>query len=258
MHAILGTAAAHQHSAISEGEHHPQLLQTARFHYGRALNLAATSIHTQSADGLFCFSILTAILTLYLERQKPVPEANAIGDLISVMHVLRAASGMLDSLSPELRQGSITGTLLNHTWSHSPHTTDYGASVALDQLDAVVARYGSRPTTSQGDYSVLVESTSKLRFFFSLTSPHPTSWQYLMSWPVRLGPDFCDLLQRYHPIALCILAHWCVSMYNAPVRWFAGDWPRQLMLAIQQRIDNTEWSDGILWPLRETLYQAYP
>ena len=258
MHALLGTAAAHQHSAISDGEQHQQLLQTARHHYGRALNLAATSLHTQDADALFCFSILTSILTLYLERLKPLQEANAIGDLISVMQVLHAARGILDSLSPELHQSSIAGTLLSHTWSHNPQAPDYSASVALDHLDAVVARYGSRATTSQEDYSVLVESISKLRYFFSLTSPNPTSWQYLMSWPVKLGPDFCVLLQQYHPIALCILAHWCVSMYNAPVRWFAGDWPRLLMLSIQQRIDNTEWSDAILWPLRETLYQAYP
>ena len=69
-------------------------------------------------------------------------------------------------------------------------------SQAIDQLDACLAY-----TTRSNDPGILG-----------------------LSWIHRIPLEYLDLLQDRKPLALIILAHYCVVMYHLRKRWWMGDW----------------------------------
>jgi hypothetical protein len=71
-------------------------------------------------------------------------------------------------------------------------------------------------------------------------------------WPLSLNVDFIALFNRRHPLALCMVAHWCVPLCNAAKKWYTGSWARQLLLDIKSELTGTEWFEHLQWQLSET------
>lgn len=278
MHALLSVGAAHQTAMLPPHARAAADMHAARTHYSAALTLFldnVTDVDGERADALLCFSILVSQTTLYLESEGS--EADAISNFVSLLHVLHGATGVLSECQGALRKSEIGKGLLGHVWaaqdgraqSASPpgHDGEFELACALEQLEVVAERYVQQQQQHQQQYQqgspdsmemsselpVLRNAITRLRLFFTMVSTRPSSWVYFLTWPIGLSPEFAVLLQRRHPVALCVTAHWCVPLWHAPEKWYAGNWPKRLMVDIRGELAGTEWEDGIAWPLRETM-----
>jgi hypothetical protein len=69
----------------------------------------------------------------------------------------------------------------------------------------------------------------------------------LLCWAAILPADYLPLLSNHEPIALIILAHYCVVLTRVDVWWLDG-WPTHLIDTIESLLGST-WNYWIQWPL---------
>lgn len=70
-------------------------------------------------------------------------------------------------------------------------------------------------------------------------------------WPIQNSIEFVDLLSKWHPGALILLAHFCIVMHRVGARsWYLGGRAASMLSTIVQRLD-IKWHRYIEWPLRE-------
>ncbi|KAF7186609.1 Sterol uptake control protein 2 [Pseudocercospora fuligena] len=262
MHAVLGFAAAHKASLETGTGDDFVLLQTARHHYSKALVLFRTSVREinpeQTANALLCYLILVCFLTLFLEFDKPEPERCGIEDLLSLLTVLHGSIGVLANIRQHLNKSEF-GVLLSHARPGSihPHAAASDVKLSLGQLEGmVVSRYG--PFGMSSESTAIIDAIGKLMRMYTLTCPEPEDWAHILVWPILLGEgnssqEFLGLLERKHPAALCVAAHWAVAAYNAPWKWHVADWPERLLRDIAKSLDGSEWFVCMEWPLMKTL-----
>ena len=255
MHALLAFAAAHQATANEPAVTAQLNLQTARKHFSKALVLFRASVKDVTAvkpDVLLPYSILVCFLTLFFEFDKPADEEDPIGDFVSLLGVVSSSIGILDLVQEPLRSTGV-GRLLDHTQNRLVHAIVPEVDASLDTLENLMQSHRGRVGFEPGTIAILNDAILKLRQLYTLTDPRPSSWAHLLKWPIELHPEFGNLLQERHPIALCALAHWFVPAHNAPTKWYTGIWPKRSMVAIAQELKNNKWADGLKWPLTEVL-----
>jgi hypothetical protein len=205
-----------------------------------------SKVKPEQADAILCFSILVMILTFCLDINGP-EEKDALTDIINLLHMLQSPSGVLDAVRQNLNATKV-GVLLRHTWKAQPHAIPPDVHASLEVLQDLALA-----TSDPGDVSELFTAIAKLRRFFTLTEPHPTSVKHMLSWPISPGREFSALLEQRNGVAMCILAHWGVPLYNAPPTWYVSNWPKKLMLGLAEQLPGLQWSEAMSWPLEETL-----
>ena len=256
MHAILAFAAAHQASIDEKSPAVRSQMHLARCHYSSALVSFRNSVKeltAERADVMLCYCNVICFLTLYFEFDKPADEQDPIGDFVSLLGILHSSVGLLELVEEPVRKCAI-GQLLQHKWNTQPHSAAPEVASSLDKLEALVEQRQGQSDFDVDTVACLDDAILKLREMFELTEPRPTSWVYLLSWPINLGSDFGKLVQQRHPIALCALCHWLVPAHNAPVKWHVGDWPRRLTVAVSEELGNSgAWETCLAWPRSEIL-----
>lgn len=254
MHALLAFAALHQ--AKTGGDQVPQSLRLARHHYGQALTLFRQSVSQVSGeqpDVLLTFGILINFLTVNLDLEKAVDQKDPIDSFATFFTILHNSVGMLVPIRNSLRATAVATQLRQALNAQVPHDISPDASQSLDRLTGLALLHYPDLNTGTGETLLISNTLVKLRQFYAVVPPHPSNWNRILHWPIELDPEFSKLLQNRSPIALCILAHWCVPFHNAPTRWYFGERPRLLMLAIARQLHGSEWVKGITWPLTETV-----
>jgi hypothetical protein len=116
-------------------------------------------------------------------------------------------------------------------------------SDSLDKLQYSGLKHDFQDKESSAYNGLMTGAVMKLKFMFSFTTICPDSWDYLLSWPISLSselPGFIEAIKHYEPLALCILAHWSVALYNAPPKWYVKDWPRTLLETIKAISSGTK------------------
>ena len=145
---------------------------------------------------------------------------------------------------------STVGGLLDSSWvikSHPKHL-NAGAAGSIDLMEKLI---GKLSAAENAEYSAYLDAIMKLRHFYVIVSPRPESWARIVQWPLRLTPNFFELLRKRRAPALVILAHWIVPLHHAPKRWFLGDWPVRTIRAIVRHVPSSDWAQGLEWPLKE-------
>lgn len=67
-------------------------------------------------------------------------------------------------------------------------------------------------------------------------------------WAYRLSKQFRDDLEAHQPVALIILAYWCVLLHLVDHYWFVNGAARQLLEDIERKIVHTGFQDWLAWP----------
>lgn len=73
-------------------------------------------------------------------------------------------------------------------------------------------------------------------------------WVALYLWPVRVSHGYLSLLKQRHPIALILLAHYCVLLQPLDAHWYMRGYTKKLMCHIQGQLCQ-EWRPWLQWPL---------
>ncbi|KAG0649895.1 Aspergillopepsin-2 [Hyphodiscus hymeniophilus] len=110
-------------------------------------------------------------------------------------------------------------------------------------------------TTNFADVQVYLEALEKLSRSFPPNStsgsrPSQTSPQTAFVWLWRLSDEFLSCLQKRDPIALVILAHFCVLLNDLGSLWCMKGWADHLLSEIHKSLgeEHRMWMN---WPMEE-------
>ncbi|PVI08235.1 hypothetical protein DM02DRAFT_608306 [Periconia macrospinosa] len=253
MHAILSFAAAYNmHHSTPESHSDDQAHRAARDHYDKALvsmRALVSQITREAADPLLCFSILICFVTMFLGK---VDGLEPINIALSLFRTIRSTEGILnnDIVRAHLKESRI-GTLITKPGDVPRLERPEGICASLDWILTSSLEHNIDPSSS-GYNRLLTTAALKLKHMFTLTTTNPSSWDYLLLWPISLVaelPELIDAIQLHEPHALCLLAHWCVPLCNAPPKWFVQDWPIMVLRTIQGILVGSQWERGLEWAL---------
>ena len=110
------------------------------------------------------------------------------------------------------------------------------------------AEDSNEPQDHRVHYNVALETFEKATRQIELAGPHVETGMVFL-WAYPLSKQFHDDLETYHPVALVLLAHYCVLMHMVDHLWFLNGIGRQLLEDIESKI-HIGYRDWLTWPRR--------
>jgi hypothetical protein len=75
-------------------------------------------------------------------------------------------------------------------------------------------------------------------------------WVATYTWPVQVTQEYLDLLKDRDPVALILLAHYCILLLPLEGNWYMSGYSKRLLTRIYNQLDE-EWRPWLRWPLEE-------
>ena len=100
-----------------------------------------------------------------------------------------------------------------------------------DLQGRVALQYGTRDDSGSG-MEWIGNAIRKLETSFAVTTTRPGNWSRMIYWGRTIAPEFATLMQQRKPMALILVAYWCVPMHHAPKVWFMDNWPQKVIKGI--------------------------
>lgn len=196
-----------------------------------ALLFATCCVQTMSAFaihrlGRTSTSFLEELCLMFRQMRGPT---EVMGDLIEAVQVSHMASliDQDDNIGPTM-----------------PNTS----ALAILAMKRLVARQAYPGLESQLTKAVYSDAIDQLGACLSYTSQSSDPGLVGFSWILGIPPDFLDYLEDHQPLALIVLAHYCVVMYHLRERWWMGDWGLKVLEEIRARLGRDE-VEKISWAL---------
>lgn len=216
LYAILALSAAHQTSqeSIANGESE----RLARQHYDSALKGFQASFeksHSPEKIAIFrSFTVIISVLFLYWECERP-SERNAIDTFSSLLTLLHNSKAVLNHSSDEDMAESIAIDVLpSGSPGRSPSPLSADLQLSLQKLQSEFLPH----TCNQMESATLSRAYSALITYHFFVLSKPLNGSGFLMWPLSLDAGVGALRNRRDPLALCMLAHWCVPLCNAPTK----------------------------------------
>jgi len=250
MHGILALSALHL-SHLREDERHIMWLDIAIAHKNTALAMFADQLRniTKSnakammvfAGLAFAFSLASA---LNMGKKEDGPGLNALTD---VFILARGVQTLLNAETDFLRQSNFK-PLFDITVPEVDIPEDILA--ALNRLEQLQFQCGQM--NNNIDSTSYTREINYLRDLAAITCAEPTSMTMAGGWAIRASQRYLDDLKAKKPLALVVLAHYCVFLHMARDNWCIGSWGRQVLLEITQALEP-DWHPHIEWATLKVL-----
>lgn len=83
------------------------------------------------------------------------------------------------------------------------------------------------------------------------TDTNPPALDVIRMWPILICIEFVNLLDKLHPGALILLAHYCILLRRCEAKaWYARDKAASILSTVMLHLDIS-WHRYIAWPLNE-------
>ena len=249
LHAILGISALHL--AHFKKDFRAHYLSQAQYHYQIALRNATPLLSAISEDTCSALYLFSTMCPLFTMGMGPRP-----GDFLFFgehglpegLLLFRGMRTLIES-HPEILEKSDLSPMLSVSIRQvlqSPAENQH--LQALRQLIVEAA-------SSQFNVQIHLEALEMLARSFPSTSTSgsrssQTSPQTVFVWLYRVSDEFISCLQRRDPIALVILAHFCVLLNDLSNLWCMKGWVEHLLSEIHRSLDE-EHRMWMNWPMEE-------
>ncbi|KAI8661159.1 hypothetical protein NCS55_00985200 [Fusarium keratoplasticum] len=242
------------HQVLSVSAHHlaylhpdrPTLSICASQHQNKAvvgLRTAVPTISEENCPEIFVASSLLYICAFASFSAPSRDEQPRIDDLVDVFLLVRGMSDILNSYNDALRASKL-GILFMRGDASEPSPVLSAMVEKLRQLE--IPNAFDPETTNLCRESIL----SAVNWIENcVTTTRMPDLRVAMSWSLSLEPEFMDLVRRNHPIALCVIGHYCVILHHTGRdHWFLRGWGKPILSDIMEKIDP-EWKCLLEWPL---------
>ncbi|KAF5574293.1 cutinase transcription factor 1 beta [Fusarium pseudocircinatum] len=243
LHQVLSVSAFHLASLHPD---RPDYAICASQHQNKAiagLRSAVACITEESCVEIFLSSSLLGIgafagLGAHNAGQQP-----RIDDLLDVFVLIRGMSDILNRYEPLLKESRIGHLFVLGSQSGSTPLLD----ATLTQLRQIVMPDGFE----DGGITICQESIASAITWIenhigATTKPDE---RIAMTWCLSVSSEFLDLIRQRHPIALCILAHYCVILDRVGrSQWYTRNWGKPVLQDIRNEM-GARWSPMLQWCL---------
>jgi hypothetical protein len=251
LHSILALSALHlSHYKMADSKSH--YLSQAQYHYEAGLRIATLLLPDINQDTCPPLYIFTTICYLFTLGVGPKPGDFLIFSDSGIAEWLLLFQGMksiLESnydilcrseLAPLFQ---ISSSIVNSSTANDEH---------LKELVEIITMTSSKDP----DFQVYITAVENLSKSFP-ASPSPgkreraSCPQQVFVWLFRLSEQYVACLQQRKPVAMVILAYFCVLLNDLSSSWWIKGWAEHLISEIYASL-TAEHRLWIRWPMEET------
>jgi hypothetical protein len=247
MHGILAVSALHL-SLLRNDDKKASWLSMAIAHKNSALNSFSqelSNVNESNFKALFSFASLVvafafgASLTGVAQGDRPSLDA-----LNNVFLLSRGVQTIINSASEFILKSDFAPLL------STPLPTAVIPDRVTKEFDHLLELNnfcGRKPHHDMTTYDRVIRNLEALSV---CTYSQPTSLTLAAAFAIKAPPEFLKYLQRREPLALVILADYCVFLHMARENWCIGPWGRSILKEIRYCLP-VDWQPYIRWALIE-------
>ncbi|KAM0418625.1 hypothetical protein ACHAPT_012428 [Fusarium lateritium] len=242
------------HQVLSVSAHHlaylhpdrPSLSICASQHQNKAvvgLRTAVSTISEESCTEIFVASSLLYICAFASFSAQSRGEQPRIDDLLDVFLLVRGMSDILNSYNDALKASKLA-ILFVRGDATEPSSI---LSATVQKLRQFEIPDAFEPETITLCHESILSAVTWIEN--CVTTTRTPDLRVAMSWSLSLNPEFMDLVRQHHPVALCIIGHYCVILQQTGLdHWFLRGWGKPILSDIMEKIDP-QWRCLLEWPL---------
>ncbi|KAL1953934.1 hypothetical protein VTO42DRAFT_2012 [Malbranchea cinnamomea] len=253
MHGLLALSALHM-ARSTPGELAETYLTVAVAHQNQALVLfrpLLDQINADNAKAVFALSSIAAVFAYGFPQPSTVVATSRdtllpVDGFVRVMQLARETQDVLNAAVDWIRNGEF-GYLL--------HLGDYtrglppDAAQAIEQLRQRNAAYGK--VDERHETEVYVHTIDQVEIMLERLHGGCARPSLAFLWSIKVPRKYVALLKNFQPMALVILAHFCVVLHLLRGHWWLQGWGSIMLNSIWKNLDPG-WREGIHWPMAVT------
>lgn len=249
MHGLLSLAALHLvESSDHESMSRLKYSELATMHQDLAIasfRPALNNITPANCNAVFAFAILIAALAFTFSRTvRTTDSGGAVEEVLQNFFLFRGVEGVLKASYEYIEKGILGPLIRKPEQSLSTKSIHHEIGNALDRLHRCNSDKSALISTDEKD--AYDHAIHELRISFEEQTS--TFWT-VFRWPVVLSDAYLVFLKHRKPMALVVLAHYCVLLRRLELFWWSKGWSRHLFTAIDRSIEN-DWRSLIQWPMQ--------
>lgn len=160
--------------------------------------------------------------------------------------LIRGVNSVIQSVWEWIKIGRMRGLLHDHQQETPQTSLPPVLDTQLTHLDTLCNN------ASGGEESITAYRTAvgQLRWCFVRMNnrpPYECEVSIAFLWPVMIPPEFVSRLNAKEPLALIILAHYCVILHHLDDYWWMNGWAMHTITNIHSELGE-EWRAWIEWP----------
>lgn len=254
MHGILAISALHlsEMSNSTSDDRYSEWLNTAIAHKNTALSMFSEQlpiISQANVKAMMSFASLAVVFSFAStqklgDSQRDGPSLDALIDIFTlsrgVQQVVNAETNFLfaSNYAPLFNIKAPPDTRIPTEFQN-----------AFERLEELNLDYYRRsPGHDMVPYQRAIAFMQQLAPF---SFAEPTSLTLAAGWAIRAPGGFMEELRIRNPLALVVLAHYCVFLHLARENWCVGSWGSIVLHEISQ-ILAPDWRVHIEWALEQT------
>ncbi|KAH6683483.1 hypothetical protein F5X68DRAFT_137041 [Plectosphaerella plurivora] len=169
--------------------------------------------------------------------------------LLEIFSMVHGMDGVFRSSERDIRCGPFEGLFTQA--SPVPCTRVLLVSDRLQELKSQI----EAESTACGTMAIMASAIDTLVAATITVTSHKTSappaeLRAIFLWPMLVPQPFIGLTEVGHPVALLIIAHYCVLVHwSAEQCWCFEGWAKAVVDAIATQVSGSPWGPWIAWPL---------
>lgn len=245
MHGLFSVAALH--FVCSHPENQSLYVDRAIRHHNIAIreySFELQRITRENCTSLFACATLIVIFAFNLATLRPQEELmGPIEEISGIFMLLRGVPLVLGELWDWVRESEIAPLFKGRD-------LDDTISIPDDFSKAIALLEDQNRLTSKRDIDRITytRAIQGLRECFRLISSKDRTNGMVFRWPITVSQEYIALLGSRQQMALVILAHYAVTLYELRDTWWVMGWGSKLIREVHQVI-NDEWKPLLAWPM---------
>lgn len=217
----------------------------------RSFQETLADVNEYNCHALFAFSCVIIVLSFASSSRDKASDFQA--DVLHWFYLLRGCNGVLDLHRETLRESFLKPLLdeLHYAENHAAHDVpDVNRILQLFSLCSITDEIeGDERKRFQAYQHAIHALASTFTQVSILRKRGEGTVLASFVWPVNLPPEFLELLSQKDPVAMVILAHYCVLIYWGEQQdtWFLVGWARYMLETIKE-LTPIEWHKHVQWP----------
>lgn len=255
MHIILALSAMHIRHL-----RHPHNLQALRYkelahkHYQNAVTSFRSKVLEMDASNtsaVFAFSHLSLYFSFGSAQFANISQMqDPIGELLDIFVLLRKAMDNLTLAWDLVEAGSMAIFLQRGPLITDRRYLPAEISMGLELMEQTCQQFIESSQVGPIATETYRTAIQQLWDSFVMAQTKKKDWAMTLRFIMILPERFSGYLQQREPLALIILAHFCVILHRAPTRWWAEGWSTHVVGAVFEALPQ-DWRYAISWPMKE-------
>ena len=246
MHNVLALSAIH--NAHIRPYHQQRYRSLAAYHQCKAANgfrLAVQELSPKNAGAVCASAGINILSELGFSLCPDATDSQSIDpiqDLLTKFALIRRTVTLWRSSLPLLENKYSSSVFFKQDERCTPNTTLAEVPIALKNLQTHVEdlplETDERETYERAVLLLILE--------FRTILTQPRDFGQILRWSILVDSPFLELVSMRRPMALVILAHYCVIFHHATTRWCLKGWAEKVFYAIKASLDQS-WTQYLDW-----------